>query len=357
MRRWHGIVGILLSLGVVSFIVYRLDVAALGRALAGAHYLYLVPLVATALMLHAVAALQWRYVLSPLKWVRPLRLFSAQMVGALARGLVQLQVGGLVKAYVVARRERLSMGTVLATTVTDHLVDGLTFLGLLGVVLGFLDLPLASASAQTALRTAGATTLALDLGLVATLVVLAAFPTWGNRTLGRVLAILPARWAAWGIDAFARFREGICFPSRWRDRILLLTCAAGRKAIAPVEFYWLACALGLSLPWTAYPFLIVSLSFLAFLSSSLGIRGGFQAGMVVVLGFYGVAKEIAVAIALIFVGVSRGTTMGLGLLFLWVEGITKEELRTLAARWGRSTEGVAPIELSAADAGRNEARP
>jgi len=62
-------------------------------------------------------------------------------------------------------------------------------------------------------------------------------------------------------------------------------------------------------------------------------------------------------IALIFVGVSRGTTMGLGLLFLWVEGITKEELRTLAARWGRSTEGVAPIELSAADAGRNEARP
>src|SRR3972149_11180659 len=87
MRRWHGIVGILLSLGGGSFIVYRLDGAALGRALAGAHYLYLVPLVATALMLHAVPALQWRYVLSPLKWVRPLRPFSAQMVGALARGL------------------------------------------------------------------------------------------------------------------------------------------------------------------------------------------------------------------------------------------------------------------------------
>jgi hypothetical protein len=357
MRRWHGIVGILLSLGVLGFIAYRLDLAALARAMAGAHYLYLVPLVVTALLLHLVAAIQWRYVLSPVKWVRPLRLFGAQMVGALARGLVQLQVGGLVKAYVVARRERLSMSTVLATTVTDHLVDGLTFLGLLGVVLGFFDLPLASAPARTALRTAGAITLALDLGLAVILFALAALPAWGTRTVGRVLTILPARWAAWGTETYARFREGICLPPRWRDRLLLLGYAASRKAIAPVEFYWLACALGLSLPWTAYPFLVVSLSFLAFLSSSLGIRGGFQAGMVLVLGFYGVPKEIAVAIALIFVGVSRGTTMGLGFLFLWTEGITRDELRALAGRWRRSAEGSASMDLSGPIMGKSEGQP
>ena len=197
----------------------------------------------------------------------------------------------------------------------------------------------------------------LDLGVVAVLVALAAFPAWGIRTVGRVLTILPARWAAWGTETYARFREGICLPARWRDRILLLACAAGRKAIAPIEFYWLACALGLSLPWTAYPFLVVSLSFLAFLSSSLGVRGGFQAGMVLVLGFYNVPKEIAVAIALIFVGVSRGVTMGLGLLFLWVEGITREELCALASRWGRSTEGFPPIHLPGPGAGKSEVTP
>jgi hypothetical protein len=146
-------------------------------------------------------------------------------------------------------------------------------------------------------------------------------------------------------------------PARWRDRILLLACAAGRKAIAPIEFYWLACALGLGLPWTAYPFLIVSLSFLAFLTSSLGIRGGFQAGMVLVLGFYGVPKETAVAIALIFVGVSRGVTMGLGLLFLWVEGITKEELRAFASSWRTPREGGPPIDLLVPGVGKSEAKP
>jgi glycosyltransferase 2 family protein len=338
MRKWAGLAGILLSLGILGFIVYRLDLGALGRALAGAQYAYLVPLVATSILLQWVSALQWRYVLSPVKWVRTFRLFAAQMVGALARGLVQVQVGGLVKAYVVARRERLSLSTVLATTITDHLVHGLTFLGLLGVVLGVIDLPLASARAQTALRTAGLTTLVLDLGLLAVLVVLAVSPVWGARTVARMLGHLPTRWAAWAAEAYARFRQGICLPARWRERILLLVYGAGRTAIAPVEFYWLARALGLHLPWSAYPFLVVSLSFLAFLSSSLGIRGGFQAGMILVLGFYSVPKEVAVAMALIFAGVSRGTTMGLGLLFLWVEGITKEELRTLAKRWGASTD-------------------
>ncbi|MFI5340941.1 MAG: lysylphosphatidylglycerol synthase transmembrane domain-containing protein [Candidatus Methylomirabilales bacterium] len=331
MRRWHGPVGVLLSLGVLAFIFYRLDLAALGRALAGAHYAYVVPLVATTVLLLWIGALQWRYLLSLVKWVPPLRLFGAQMVGALAGSLVQVQVGGLVKAYVVARRERLSTSTVLATTITDHLVHGFAFLGLLGVVLWFTDLPLASTQAQGALRTAGWMTLGLDLGLVAILVALAVFPAGGRRAVERALSLPPARWAAWGGEIYTRFREGIGWPARWRDRAFLLTYAMGRTAIAPIEYYWLAGALGLRLPWTAYPFLLVSLSFLMFLSRSLGIRGGFQAGMVVLLGFYGVSKETAVATALLFGAVSRGVTMGLGLLFLWVEGITKDELRVLAA--------------------------
>jgi hypothetical protein len=277
------------------------------------------------------------------------------MVGALARGLIQAQVGGLVKAYVVARRERLSLSTVLATTITDHLVHGFTFLGLLGVVLVAIDLPLASTRVQVALRTAGLTTLALDLGLMAVLIVLAVSPAWESRIVGPMVRLLPIRWATRAAEAYARFRQGICLPPRCRERVLLLGYGAGRTAMAPVEFYWLACVLGLHLPWTAYPFLVVSLSFLAFLSSSLGIRGGFQAGMVLVLGFYGVSKEVAVAMALIFSGVSRSTTMGLGVLFLWVEGITREDLRALAKRWGASADALSTRgDLEAPAQGKEE---
>lgn len=336
MRRWRGLVGILLSLAVLGFIVYRLDLVALGRALTGAQYAYVVPLLATTFVFHWVAALQWRLVLSPVKWVRPLWLFGAQMVGALAHGLLHLQVGAVVKAYVVARRERVSMSAVLATTLTDRLVDAFTFLGLLGVVLGATDLPLASAPAQAALRAAGWTMLGLYLGLAATLMALGLFPGQGARIVERILGVVASRWAKRGAGLYIRFCQGICLPTRWRDRSLLVAFAVGKKAIIPFQVYWIVRAFGLDLPWTAYLFQVVFLGFLVFLAASFGIRGTYQAGMVVVLGFYGVSKEIALAIALIVEVVAHGAAMALGLLFLWLEGITLRELRALPGTWRAS---------------------
>lgn len=338
MHRWRGLLAILLTLGVLAFIVYRLDLGALGRALAGAQYAYVIPLLVTTFVFHWIGALQWRLVLSPVKWVRPLWLFGAQMVGALAHGLLHLQVGAVVKAYVVTRRERVSMSAVLATTLTDRLVDAFAFLGLLGVVLGATDLPLASAPAQAALRAAGWTMLGLYLGLAATLMALGLFPGQGARIVERILGVVASRWAKRGAGLYVRFCQGICLPTRWRDRTLLVAFALGKKAIIPFQVYWIARAFGLDLPWTAYLFQVVFLGFLVFLAASFGIRGTYQAGMVIVLGFYGVAKEIALAIALVVEVVSHGAAMALGLLFLWVEGITLQELRALPERWRTSAQ-------------------
>ncbi len=92
-------------------------------------------------------------------------------------------------------------------------------------------------------------------------------------------------------------------------------------------------AFGLELPWTAYPFQVVFLGFLLFLTGTLGIRGTYQAGMMVALGFYGVSKEVAIAIAVLVEVVSHGAAMALGLVFLWREGFTLDEFRVLRTRW------------------------
>lgn len=336
MRRWHGVIGLVLTLGVLAFLAYRLDLPALRRALAGAQYVYILPLLGTTFILHGVGALQWQMVLRPVQWVHPLRLFSAQMVAALAHGLLYLPVGGLVRAYVVARRERASMSAVLATTLVDRLVDGFAFLGLVGVVLALTDLPLGATPAQAALRAAGWTSLGLYLGLATLVVVLGAFPTQGAVIVARVLGVLAPRWSQPAAALYARFCQGLGVPRRWWERSLLVACAMGKKAIVPLQVYWMARAFGLDLPWTAYLFQVVFLGFLVFLAGALGIRGTYQAGMVVALGFYGVSKEIALAIAVIVEVVSHGAAMALGLVCLWREGFTLDELRVLRARWQTS---------------------
>jgi hypothetical protein len=333
MRRWQGVIGIVLTLGVLAFLAYRLGLLALRHALAGAQYAYVLPLLGTTLILYGVGALQWQLVLSPVQWVRPLRLFSAQMVAALAHGLLYLPVGGLVRAYVVARGEGASLSAVLATTLVDRLVDGFAFLGLVGIVLAFIDLPIGAAPVQAALRAAGWTSLGLYLGLAALLVVFGAFPAQGAAIVARVLGVLAPRWSQPAAVVYARFCQGLGLPRRWRERSLLAACAMGKKAIIPLQVYWMARAFGLDLPWTAYPFQVVFLGFLLFLAGALGIRGTYQAGMVVALGFYGVSKEVALAIAIIVEVVGHGTAMALGLVFLWLEGFTLDEFRALRARW------------------------
>jgi len=333
MRRWYKVIGIVLTLGVLAFLVYRLDLPALGRALAGAQYVYVLPLLGTTCILYGVGALQWQLVLRPVHWVRPLRLFRAQMVGALAQSLLYLPVGGLVRAYVVARRERASMSAVLATTLVDRLVDGFAFLGLVGVVLALTDLPVGATPAQAVLRAAGWTSLGLYLGLAALVVVLGVFPVRGAAIVARVLGVLAPRWSQPAAAVYARFCQGLGVPSRWWERSLLAVCAMVKKAIIPWQVYWMARAFGLDLPWSAYPFQVVFLGFLLFLAGALGIRGTYQAGMVVALGFYGVSKEVALAIAVIVEVVSHGAAVALGLVFLWLEGFTLDEFRALRARW------------------------
>jgi len=333
MRRWHGVIGMLLTLGVLAFLVYRLDLPALRRALAGAQYAYVLPLLGTTFILHGVGALQWQLVLRPVQWVHPLRLFSAQMVAALAHGLLYLPVGGLVRAYVVARGEGASLSAVLATTLVDRLVDGFAFLGLVGIVLACTDLPIGAAPVQAALRAAGWTSLGLYLGLAALLVVFGAFPAQGAAIVARVLGVLAPRWSQPAAAVYARFCQGLGVPRRWQERSLLVAWAMGKKAIIPLQVYWMARAFGLDLPWTAYPFQVVFLGFLLFLAGALGIRGTYQAGMVVALGFYGVSKEVALAIAVLVEVVGHGTAMALGLVCLWLEGFTLDEFRALRARW------------------------
>jgi hypothetical protein len=332
MRRWHGVIGIVFTLGVLAFLAYRLDLPALRRALAAAQYAYVLPLLGTTFILYGVGALQWQLVLRPVHWVHPLRLFSAQMVGALAQGLLHVPVGKLVQAYVVARRARVSTSAVLATTLVDRLLDGFAFLGLVGVVLACTDLPVGTAPVQAALRAAGWTSLGLSLGLAVLVVVLGAFPAQGAAIVARVCGVLAPRWSQPAAALYARFCQGLGVPRRWRERSLLVACAMGKKAIIPWQVYWMARAFGLDLPWTAYLFQVVFLGFLLFLTGALGIRGTYQAGMVVALGFYGVAKEVALAIAVLVEVVGHGTAMVLGLVCLWREGVTLDELKALRAR-------------------------
>jgi len=257
----------------------------------------------------------------------------------MANALLPVRLGPLVKSYVVAKREEVSIGAVLATVLTDRLLDGFAFLGLLAFVLTFMEFPVTSTPVQATLRLAGQGTLLAYLGLAGLLVFLGRFPERGAGVIRKVFKWLPDLWPERVASLYTSFCQGICLPASWRDRCLLLLYAIAKKLVIPFQVFFIALAFGLDLPFMVYLFQVVFLGFIVVIAGSLGIKGSYEAGMVVALGFFGVPAEIAFAIALIVNGASLLTVITFGLVFLWYQGGTLAELKSLPGLLRRSSAG------------------
>lgn len=130
------------SIALLAILLWRVDLAAAGRALRDANYLYVIP----ALLLFGVAKLlvaqRWRIMMSKFADLPLMPLFGILLVSNLANNIVPARIGDLIRVQVPAQRYGTSRARVAATVfATESLLDGITFavLGLIGLAL--IDLP------------------------------------------------------------------------------------------------------------------------------------------------------------------------------------------------------------------------
>ena len=225
-RRWPGwwsAVGASIGAGAIVWVMWRVDYERLQGVVAEADvaFLLLVPLTIAAEQL--VRAWKWRQLLHGIRPIGVLRLFGAIMAGYFANLLVPLGVSPLVRSWLVARLEALTMSAVLATAAIDRLVDGVIFSGFVAVALIFAVVPDPGGSIRLGLMVGGVGALALFALL---LLALARFKRAGGRTDGRTMRLierLPARFAG-PVKGFLRsFTDGIVWPEEpWRGVAIVL---------------------------------------------------------------------------------------------------------------------------------------
>ncbi|MGB2694255.1 MAG: lysylphosphatidylglycerol synthase transmembrane domain-containing protein, partial [Dehalococcoidia bacterium] len=109
-------------------------------------------------------AQRWRLLFNSNERVPLLSAFGALNVGYLAGGVLPLQLGELVRVYVLGEVEKISKARVLSTVAVERLFDVFVLLVLLGILVPFIDLPRTVAVGAIAL---------LCIFIVATLVVVA----------------------------------------------------------------------------------------------------------------------------------------------------------------------------------------
>lgn len=290
MKAIKILAGVVLSLGLLGALLWRVDLRALGAQLAGTQWEW-----AVASGFFAVAgvwtrARRWRYLFPPDS--DPPALFRASMIGYMANNVLPLRAGEIVRVYVVARHWSLGFWMPFATLVVERVLDGLAVVLILGSLLLVMPVP-------GAVRWTAEVFLALDLVAVAALVGVATAPDACRQVLGR----LTRPWAATErrlTRIFEMFVHGL---------VGVRTARHALPIVAWSLLVWLTAALG---AWTAlfaahlHLPLVAAWAVLAFvglgisLPSAPGYIGVFHTAAVLALTMFSVSQPVAFGYAILY---------------------------------------------------------
>jgi len=126
------------SLALLGFLVWRVDLQAAAEALRDANYVYVVPALAIFGLAKLLVAQRWRVMMHNFGPPPLMPTFGILLVSNLANNVVPARIGDVIRVQVPAQRYGMSRARLAATVfATESLLDGVTFavLGLIGLAL------------------------------------------------------------------------------------------------------------------------------------------------------------------------------------------------------------------------------
>jgi len=127
-----------ISLALLGFLVWRVDLTQAWDALRAANYAFVLPALVLFILAKLLVAARWRLMMSTFARLPLAPLFGILMVSCLANNVVPARIGDLIRVQVPAQRYDMSRARLAATVfATESLLDGIAFavIGLVGLAL------------------------------------------------------------------------------------------------------------------------------------------------------------------------------------------------------------------------------
>jgi uncharacterized protein (TIRG00374 family) len=326
---------LLLGLGVSALCVWLsmkdVNLGEVLTALRGANGVGFVLAMSVTILGFWIRAVRWRYFIDAGRRLSLDSLFSATMIGFMANNVLPFRLGEFVRPWVLARREKLSKTTLLATVVVERAIDMLTLLGIFGV--SVMVHPIAENTDAGRLVQWGARVL-ITLCVVLTVFVIAiersrslaqAFVKW-------VTAPLPVSARARVVEMLERFLEGLGLFRDFRRLAVVFV-------LSFAMFLCFACALslslwslGISLPWYAGMTMLVITAIGIMVPAAPGYIGTLNIACTAGLALFGIGKAQSVPFSWFYFFSQWLPITAVGLILLNREGLS---LRSLGQAEGR----------------------
>jgi uncharacterized protein (TIRG00374 family) len=287
-------------------------------------------------------AVRWQQLLKPVGPTRFRTAFRTTVIGFAALGVLPARAGDVLRPYLLAKQEGLSVSATLATIVMERVVDLLVVLILMAVyVHGFAD----DATLPGGLRGPLDASAAIGGGLALTLLVVLWLMASHPERLGK-LVLLTSRFLSHGLaDRLVRlastFSAGLAVVREPRILVRALAWSFVVWIAGSTEAWAVSRAFGIEMPFTG-SFLVQAFLVLGIAVPTPGGVGSFhEAYRWCVVTFFHAPNDRAVAAAIVLHALSFGPVILLGALFMAQDGLSMGRLREMAE--AQVEEGAAPV--------------
>jgi uncharacterized protein (TIRG00374 family) len=309
--------GVTISVGLLAFLLWSVDLRELGTQLARTHLGWVALGAALGPIGLWVRARRWRYLFPP--GPEPRGLLPATMIGYMANNVLPFRAGEVVRVYVVARGWPRGFWATLATLVVERVLDSLAIVLVLGILVMIIPVP-------AIFRWGAVTLLVIDVVAVAGLGWLAVAPRGPLRLIRQILSRWPRRAdrLARILERFVSGLDGIRAPAHRGPLVAWTVLVWIVPAIAAWVVFW---AMELDLPfvaaWTVLAFVGVGIS----VPSAPGYVGVYHYATVLALAMFDVARPAAFGYALVLHASQTLSVSLVGWLYLLREQLSLSEAR------------------------------
>lgn len=300
MKRWQFWLGLLISIIFLWLALRGLRLEQVWDVLKEANYAWLIPGVLVYFLAVWGRAWRWHYLLRPIKKIPTTTLFPVVCIGYMGNNIYPARAGELLRAYVLKRREDISIATSFATIVIERVFDGV-------VMLAFVFLNLAELARVTGasgfvgdIRTLAIFGTIAFLGFLVAFLIMAAYPETAARfTKWVIQTIVPQRFRESAQSLADRFLLGLVALRSPRDVLMVFVTSVVIWLFETGKYWFLMQAFPFEVSFFALMLMNGIVNLATTIPSAPGYIGTFDAPGIAVLQAYGVDKALAAGYTLV----------------------------------------------------------
>lgn len=316
--------GLALSAVLIYWIATKFDLVEAGKAIGRAKPGWLLAGALVYAGLFALRGLRWAILLRPIKHVSAVTAGEVFAVGFMANNILPARLGDVARAYVLARREKITAAASFSSVMLERIFDGVIVVLFLNIVL-WIDPPDAPWIA-----TLGIVMAAVFLGAI----VVCALMVWNEQRVvwlvDRALFFLSngPRIKVFGL--LGRLSEGLHSLKSLSRTLEVIGLSLLIWTIETSVYVLAGYAYGLDIPFLGMALVMAVLTLGLTAPSAPGFVGVFEGLIIKAVGLYGVVgpDAVAYAISVHLIHYIPGTL--LGLVFAWRSGLKLGELKHAA---------------------------